>query len=366
MWFVGVMTGTSIDGLDLALLDLPSDLTPKAACTVPLPDDLRENLRRLANPAYNDVDTLGETDVELGRFIAQACVDFIKGNGLQTTDINAIGSHGQTIRHKPEGLTTFTLQIGNGHVIAEEAAIDVIADFRGRDMAVGGEGAPLVPIYHNALFHSPDKARVVVNIGGIANITVLSDHESQLLGFDTGPGNALLDAWIQDCRDEPYDKDGTWASRGEIHGPLLTHLLDDPYYLREPPKSTGKERFNLAYLKEKLERVPQCKVEDVQSTLVELTAMTITDAINAYVADCNEVVICGGGRLNQYLMTRLKTLNENRYVSESENFDVDGDSIEASAFAYLAWRFRQRLPGNVPSVTGASHARVLGCLYPAA
>lgn len=365
MLFVGVMTGTSVDGLDLALLDLPSNLKPQAFTTVPFASSLRERLLALSSPHNDEIFQMGEAHVELGHFIASTCLKFIAEQGTSTSEIRAIGSHGQTIRHHPNSEYPFSTQIGNGHVIAENTGIDVIADFRGRDIAAGGQGAPLVPSYHRALFGSGARFRVVVNIGGIANVTILSPEDSSYNGFDTGPGNALLDAWVQECRNKPYDVKGSWARSGKLHKPLLDQLLSDPFYEATPPKSTGKERFNLSYLHGFTIDHPSVSPRDVQATLVELTAQSITSAIDEHASTCSEVVICGGGRLNEYLMFRLAALNPQRVIQPSEALGVNGDAIEAAAFAYLAWQFIERLPGNQPNVTGAEGLRVLGCLYPA-
>lgn len=365
MLFVGVMTGTSVDGLDLALLDLPNDLKPQAARTSPFPPSLRERLVTLTSPEDDEIVRMGEAHVQLGHFIAATCLDFISELGIDANEIRAIGNHGQTIRHHPNANFPFSVQIGNGHVIAEKTGIDVVADFRGRDIAAGGQGAPLVPAYHDALFGVDELSRVIVNIGGIANVTILSQEDRSYKGFDTGPGNALLDAWIQECRNKPYDAQGAWAKSGEIHDPLLEQLLSDPYYQEIPPKSTGKEHFNLPYVRGYIADYSNIAPEDVQATLVELTTRTITSAIDQHAATCTEVVVCGGGRLNDYLMYRLKALNPKRVIQPSESLGIDGDAIEAAAFAYLAWQFIERLPGNQPNVTGADGLRVLGCLYPA-
>ena len=365
MLFVGVMTGTSVDGLDLALLDLPNDLKPKAARTTPFPPSIRERVVALTSPGNDEIVRMGEAHIQLGNFIAATCLDFITELGIGANEIRAIGSHGQTIRHHPNADFPFSVQIGNGHVIAEKTGIDVVADFRGRDIAAGGQGAPLVPTYHNALFGDDEISRVIVNIGGISNVTILNHEDHAFTGFDTGPGNALLDAWMQECRDKPYDAQGAWASSGKIHEALLKQLLSDPYYHELPPKSTGKEHFNLSYVQRHIADLQNVAHEDVQATLNELTAQTITTAIDRHAAKRTDIVVCGGGRLNDFLMYRLKTLNPRRAIHPSESLGIDGDAIEAAAFAYLAWQFTERLPGNQPNVTGADGLRVLGCLYPA-
>ena len=359
------MTGTSVDGLDLALLDLPNDLRPHGATTLKLPNQLREELLALAIPGSNEIERLGNADIELGEFIAQAILEFLRKHQIATSEVQAIGSHGQTVRHHPDATHPFTLQIGNGHTIAEQTGIDVIADFRPRDIAADGQGAPLVPIYHQKLFQHQQINRVVVNIGGIANLTILNSQEESVTGFDTGPGNAMLDAWSQHCRQEPFDFNGDWANSGTVDEELLNRFLSDAYYLMPPPKSTGKERFNLQYVREALTSSPSKAAADVQATLLELTARTITDAIHKHAKQCQEIIVCGGGRLNSLLMARLTLLNPERTVQTSEELGIDGDAIEAAAFAYLAWLFLERRPGNVPSVTGAKGPRLLGSLYPA-
>ena len=365
MLFVGVMTGTSVDGLDLALLNPNKDLRPIAAQTTPIPAALRQRLIALATPGADEITRMGEAHVQLGELIAVAVLSFLRQHGIEPNDIRAIGSHGQTIRHHPNTEHPFSIQIGDGNVIAERSGIDVIADFRGRDLAGGGQGAPLVPIYHQEVFGGERVKRAVINIGGIANVSILSPTAAPPRGFDTGPGNALLDVWIRRCRSQSFDADGAWARGGRINGAFLESLLQDPFYRMSPPKSTGKEQFNLLYVERHRQHFSSVKDVDVQTTLVELTALTIITAVEQFAPECEEIVVCGGGRRNGYLMSRISALSLSRHVAGSEALGVDGDAIEAAAFAYLAWRFVHRLPGNVPTVTGASRPLVLGCLYPA-
>ncbi len=364
MLSVGVMTGTSVDSLDLALLNLP-DLHPKAFFTAPFPSELRERLIALAIPGQNEIARMGEAHVQLGKFIGTTVLAFLDKQRIEPQEIGVIGSHGQTIRHHPNGLHPFSIQIGSGSVIAETCGIDVVTDFRSRDLAAGGQGAPLVPGYHEALLGHTTKFRVILNIGGIANATILHPHEGLQSGFDTGPGNALLDAWSQDCRRVPYDKGGTWARSGKVHQVLLANLLNDPYFARTPPKSTGKEHFNLNYLKQFLTSIAPVSPEDVQATLLEVTARTIIDAIDRTAPKSSEIVVCGGGRHNIVLLKRLQALSPQRKVFPTDKLGINGDALEASAFAYLAWLFVKRLPGNQPHTTGAVGHRVLGCFYPA-
>ena len=365
MYFVGVITGTSVDGLDLAILDLPDDLAPVAFKTVPLPVQLQTDLRALAKSSTDEIFRLGQASVELGKFTAEAILNLLQIEGIQTSQVAAIGSHGQTVRHHPDLKHPFSLQICDASVVAEMTGIDTISDFRSRDIAAGGQGAPLVPIYHQALWGQSAESRVIVNLGGIANITILTNESNdQIVGFDTGPANALLDAWILKCRDVAYDDGGNWAKSGQVNLELLNRLLDDSYYKRVPPKSTGKEHFNLAYLLEYL-KDGEYRPEDVQATLVDLTAISVSLAIKDHAQDCKERVICGGGRLNVHLMNRLRHLSEPCRVVTSDSLGIDGDAIEAATFAYLAWLFVERKPANIPSVTGSVGPRILGSLYPA-
>ena len=354
---LGAISGTSVDGLDLALLDAGA-APPRIvdAVTAPLPAQLAAELRALAAPGRNEVERMARADAALGEFIGEAARTF-----AGQRPIAAIGSHGQTIRHGPRSNPSYTVQIGDPNRIAEVSGIDVVADFRRRDMAAGGEGAPLVPLFHAALFGTAAAPRAILNIGGIANVTLLGSPT--LVGFDTGPGNALLDAWAQAQRNVPFDRDGAWASAGEALPALLAKLRADPYLSAPPPKSTGKEVYNLGYVQARLGGDEDAA--DVQATLAEFTAASVADAIARWGGATREVIVCGGGRLNGNLMTRLARCLAPRPVQAAEAVGVDGDALEAAAFAWLAHRFLLRLAGNAPTVTGAKGPRVLGALYPA-
>ena len=366
MNFVGVMTGTSIDGLDLAVLSPSKDLKPRFSTTVPLPSALRESLEELAASDRVSLSALGQADVALGEFTAQAVLDFLRECEINPRDVRAIGSHGQTIQHAPERSHPFSMQIGSGAVIAEITRVDTVVDFRVRDVAAGGQGAPLVPVYHKALFGDEVTDGVVLNIGGIANLSILAQSsDREVTGFDTGPGNALMDAWIRKAKGEKFDKEGAWASDGQLSEPLLDQLLADPFYRLNPPKSTGKEHFNLTYLERHLQSFNTLAPVDVQRTLCELTVKSIHAALDYFAPATETIVVCGGGRRNGFLMTRLVALEPKRVICSVEDFGVDGDTVEAAAFAYLAWLFINHQPGNVPAVTGAQGPRILGCLYPA-
>jgi anhydro-N-acetylmuramic acid kinase len=280
---------------------------------------------------------------------------------MAPSDITAIGSHGQTVRHRPDAAHPFTWQIGDPNRIAEITGIDTVADFRRRDMAARGQGAPLVPPFHEALFRVANETRVVLNVGGISNVTVLpAAADEPITGFDTGPGNCLMDAWCLAETGEAFDRDGQWARRGKPVEALLEALGRDPYFSRPPPKSTGREYFNLQWLEGSLAGADPA---DVQRSLLELTAASVVAAIGQWAENSERIIVCGGGRLNGLLMERLSSLSSIP-VETSEMHGFDGDAMEAAAFAWLAARHLDGLPGNAPAVTGADGPRVLGSLYP--
>ena len=364
MKYVGVMTGTSMDGLDVAVLE--TDTSPPAiiaAATVPLPSELRRALAGLSVPGDREIDRLGVVDAALGEFIGQSVLDCLASWDIAVADVRAIGSHGQTVRHRPAAKRPFTLQIGDPNRIAEITGIDTVADFRRRDMAAGGQGAPLVPLFHEALFRDQARHRVVLNIGGIANATMLPAQTTRVTGFDTGPGNALLDAWSRHCRDEPYDRDGAWAAEGRVVEALLTVLQGDSFVHAPPPKSTGKETYHLEYVQRACQDT--MATADVQATLAEFTAWSVAFAIRQWGPGSGDVVVCGGGRHNADLMVRLgRHLREFDLVA-SDDLGVDGDALEAAAFAWFAHRTLAGKPSNAPDVTGASGSRVLGAIHTA-
>lgn len=361
--FVGVMSGTSIDGLDLALVDCPVGASPRliARHDATIPPPLTERLRSLAGAATWSPADLLAADVALGECIGDAILALLERTDTERTAVRAIGSHGQTIRHLPDSPQRMTLQIGDPNRIAERTGIDVVADFRRRDQAAGGEGAPLVPLFHAALFGRPDRVRIVANIGGIANITVL-DRDRPLRGFDTGPGNTLMDAWSRQHRGIAYDDGGAWAATGTIDHRLLDALLADSWFRREGARSTGPERFNLAWARERFPDLSSCDPADVQATLTELTAVTLARAADME-APGAELLLGGGGRHNRTLVERLQA-HAQRPIGTVDAAGVDGDALEAMAFAWLAHRFIEGLPGSAPTVTGANGPRVLGALYP--
>ena len=370
MKYVGVMTGTSMDGLDVAVLDAgTSPPTIIAASTVPLPSELAHDLAALSVPGDQEIDRLGVVDAALGEFIGQSVLDCLANWNIAVTEVRAVGSHGQTVRHRPTAKRPFTLQIGDPNQIAETTGIDTVADFRRRDTAAGGQGAPLVPLFHEALFRRQDRHRIVLNIGGIANVTMLPAQTTRVTGFDTGPGNALLDAWARHCRDEPYDREGAWATEGRVVESLLAVLQGDSFVHAPPPKSTGKETYHLDYVQRACEDAAPTgdamDTADVQTTLAEFTAWSIAHAICQWGPAGGDVVVCGGGRHNADLMARLgRHLDEYDLVS-SDDLGVDGDALEAAAFAWFAHRTLAGKPSNAPDVTGASGSRVLGAIHTA-
>jgi anhydro-N-acetylmuramic acid kinase len=364
MHYIGLMSGTSVDGIDAALVSIPASGQPALVATHQhsLPIALRDAIQALMQPGPNEIEREGELDIQLGHLFAQAVKELLAKSGIGSSRIRAIGSHGQTIRHRPHAPHPFTRQIGNPSVIAEETGITTVADFRARDLAAGGEGAPLVPAFHHWLFRKSGVHRVIVNIGGIANLTWLpATEDSTVLGFDTGPGNTLLDQWISLHRNQPYDRDGTWAASGHIQKELLARLLGDEYFAKAPPKSTGREHFNLAWLEQQLVDTPV--LEDIQATLAELTAASIVGGINHLPDKPAEIYVCGGGSHNRHLLARLRALLIGIPVATTEALGFDPDWVEAAAFAWLAHQTLAGHAGNLPSVTGARHPVLLGGIY---
>lgn len=305
----------------------------------------------------------GQLDTQLGRLFADAVKALLKEQNLQARDIVAIGCHGQTVWHEPTGVAPHTLQIGDNNQIVARTGITVVGDFRRRDIALGGQGAPLVPAFHHALLAHPTERRMVLNIGGIANLSLLIPGQP-VGGYDTGPGNMLMDAWIWRQAGKPYDKDAEWARAGKVILPLLQNMLSDPYFSQPAPKSTGREYFNYGWLERHLRHFPGVDPRDVQATLAELTAVTISEQV-LLSGGCERLMVCGGGSRNPLLMARLAALLPGTEVTTTDAVGISGDDMEALAFAWLAWRTLAGLPGNLPSVTGASQETVLGAIFPA-
>ena len=366
------MSGTSLDGIDAALVDFSNDTpTLVSAINFPLSTKLRESLKTLCTPGENEIERLGRVDIQLATTFADAVKQLLKEANISAEQICAIGSHGQTIRHRPDLKQgqQFTLQIGDPNTLAELTGITTVADFRRRDMAAGGQGAPLAPAFHAAMFSSDSQTRVILNIGGMANVTCLpkqltTNKNDAVIGFDTGPGNVLMDAWVQRHQRCAYDENGQWAASGTVNAQLLEQFLQDDFFPRKPPKSTGREHFNLAWLDKQLSLFGKAiEPVDVQATLSELTASSVRTAAAQFAPE--SIVVCGGGARNTDLMRRLGTQFSPATVIASDDLGLSADWVEAVAFAWLA---RERIAlrsGNLPSVTGARRPVVLGGIYPA-
>ncbi len=365
--YIGVMSGTSLDGVDVAIVNL----TPSGKCKLIAADTyafsplLHKKLFELISTPNCHLSLLGQLNIELGNFIALCVNDLLAINTISSTSIKAIGSHGQTIFHEPNSSLPFSMQIGDPNVIAQITGITTIADFRQRDIAAGGQGAPLVPAFHQALFTSDVEDNAVINIGGISNLTLLPcDKTDAVIGFDTGPGNALMDSWISKHQNQRYDENGDWAKSGQVNNSLLTSLLNEPYFNNAIPKSTGRELFNLNWLEEKIQQIDQyIRPEDVQATLLMLTASSITNAIQTHCPQVNSLYICGGGSHNKTLMETLAHLQPKKTVTTTEILGLHPDWVEACAFAWLAHKNIQHEPANITSVTGASRPVILGATY---
>ena len=363
--YLGLISGTSVDGIDVALASFDPQPRLHAALTHPYPDDLRERILTLAQgDGRIALDEFGALDVEIARSFAAAAQALLARTGATPDGVIALGSHGQTIRHSPLGATPYTLQLGDPNIIAELTGITTVADFRRRDLAAGGQGAPLAPAFHAAMLARSQVWRVVLNLGGIANITILpGDALAPVQGFDTGPASCLLDAWMQLHRGEPFDAGGAFAATGVVHQALLQQLLSDPYFAAPPPKSTGREVFHLTWLQQHL-RGFDLAPADVQATLVALSAHSIADAVHAYAPGTQEMLVCGGGVHNPVLMAALASALSHASVASTSTLGIDPDFVEAMLFAWLAHeRLAKRPLENVCTVTGARGARVLGGIY---
>ncbi|MCM2678659.1 anhydro-N-acetylmuramic acid kinase [Echinimonas agarilytica] len=364
-YYIGLMTGTSMDGLDAALVQFEDhQLTLIAAETFPLPDTLVTLCQRLCNPGHDDLDSYGRAHQWLGEFSASAVNLLLQKAQISASDIIAIGSHGQTVRHRPDIDHRFTLQLGDAAIIAELTGIDTVADFRSMDMAAGGQGAPLVPAFHAWLMGEQQEPTVVLNLGGIGNLTYLPAHSDAIFGFDTGPGNTLIDQWCQVHTGQPYDANGDWGRSGHVDHELLANLMTDEYFHRPAPKSTGREYFNMTWLNQYLSDLQQHKSSDVQATLHALTVHSIADAIRPLARAKTHIYVCGGGAHNGLLMEQLQESMPTHPVATTEQIGLHPDWVEAACFAWLAHCYVKRIPANVPKVTGARGYRVLGCLYP--
>jgi anhydro-N-acetylmuramic acid kinase len=363
-YYLGLMSGTSADAVDVVLVDFANDKTHLVAThSLTLPANIRHQIHSLATPSDNEIDRSCTLDQQLGILFADCALQLLNKAHISPQQILALGSHGQTIRHRPPGSleNPFTLQIGDPNRIAELTGITTVADFRRRDMAAGGQGAPLVPAFHQAIFHCDTSDRCVVNIGGMANITWLPS-KGKTLGFDTGPGNVLMDTWILKNLGKSYDANGDWAASGKADENLLMSLLAHPFFKQSPPKSTGRELFNLDWLNSHIDPNKLTPV-DIQATLLSLTAQTIAKDINQLSQSPCEVFVCGGGAYNLRLMQELAKLLPQATVASTAAFGIAPEWIEAMAFAWLARQTMNRQHGNLSAVTGAKHEVILGGIY---
>lgn len=367
--YLGLISGTSADGIDAALVRFDST-DPHAACqlvhgrTYAWDDDLRARLIAIGQGGdANSLDEVGALDVRIAQTFADAALRLLDEVGVTPDTVRALGSHGQTVRHRPEAQYPFTWQLGDGNVIAERSGITTVADFRRRDVAAGGHGAPLMPAFHAAMLHSRDEDRAVLNLGGIANFTLLP-HAGDVRGFDTGPANALLDAWCERHTGYVFDAGGAFAASGHVDATLLARLLVDPWFALPPPKSTGRDQFHLAWVQTQLTDA-SIKAADVQATLLELSAATVADALLATQPDTRRVLVCGGGVHNPRLLECIRARLPGIIVESTAAHGLDPDFVEAMGFAWLARETLAGRPGNLPGVTGAKGLRVLGAIYPA-
>ena len=369
--YIGLMSGTSMDGVDGVLVDFADGVHVVTDAHAPMPPALGAELLALNASGADELQRAALAANALARLQAEVVARLLANADIEPRAVRAVGSHGQTVRHRPGEFdgTGFTLQLNNGALLAERCGIDVVCDFRTRDVAAGGQGAPLVPAFHRDVFAGP-VPRAVLNIGGIANVTVLPPTDesapTRLVGFDTGPGNALMDDWCRLHTGAAYDDDGRWAASGTADGRLLIELLADAWFRKAPPKSTGRDLFNAGWLARALARAGGTRPPaDVQATLLELTACSAIDALRGAAPGTKELLVCGGGARNGALMARLAGLWPGLSVTATDSAGLPAQQVEAAAFAWLARQFGERRPGNHPGVTGASGLRVLGALYPA-
>ncbi len=368
--YIGLMSGTSLDGIDAVLAKIGNhgEASTLEAISIPFTPDLRKALFELQTPGPNELHREKQAGNALALAYAQAVTQLLNKANLKPVDIVAIGAHGQTIRHQPHlGDMAYTHQTLNPALLAEKTGIDVIADFRSRDIAAGGHGAPLVPAFHAQQFASPENI-AILNIGGIANLTLLPKH-GEVTGFDCGPGNMLMDAWIHKHQGSSYDENGQWALQGKVNDALLANMLSDPFFVKVPPKSTGRDDFHFAWLNEKIGHVSYPS-EDVQATLLHLTAHSALEALQRYGPQTQRLIVCGGGARNRALMNLLITKSQHFFkqpleVVTSESAGIDPQLVEGLAFAWLAWAHKEKRPANLPAVTGAKGPRILGACYPA-
>ena len=378
--YIGLMSGTSLDGVDGVLVDFSAEkLQVLQHVAAPFPANLRAELLALNQAGDNELHRAALAGNALARTYAQVVAGLLSESGIQASEVRAVGAHGQTVRHRPgefdgdtalnRPATGYTLQLNNPALLAELTGMDVIADFRSRDVAAGGQGAPLVPAFHQSVFSRPGETVQVLNVGGIANVTVLG-ADGSVLGFDCGPGNALMDGWCQTHTGQPYDAAGAWAAGGQVVPGVLAALMTEPYLAKAPPKSTGRDLFNAAWLAAHLSAWRGLDPVDVQATLTEFTAKACSSSILCYENKHETIInpsliVCGGGALNLHLMQRLQAHLPRHRVASSTAWCLPPLEVEATAFAWLARKMVRREAGSLERVTGADGARVLGALYPA-
>ena len=374
--YIGLMSGTSLDAVDGVLVDFSGPaLQVLAQTSIPFDAAFKAELLALNSPSHNELHRAARASNQIAAIYAQAVFNLRQQAihlGAKVSEILAIGAHGQTVRHQPQRVSDadhgagYTVQLNNPALLAELTDITVVADFRSRDVAAGGQGAPLVPAFHRHVFNQTNATVAVLNIGGIANLSVLpGDLHKPVLGFDCGPGNALMDAWCLQQTGQPFDAAGAWAASGRCLPDLLALLQREPYFSLPPPKSTGRDLFSLTWLEDKLQAFSAARPQDIQATLTELTASACVQSVISYAKDSKSLVICGGGAFNDYLMQRLQAGLPDVQVNSSEQLGLPPLEVEAAAFAWLARQTMRHLPGNLPSVTGAAGLRILGAIYPA-
>jgi len=370
--YIGIMSGTSMDGIDAALCSVSNKntLITIAQHSLEIPTTLRNTIQSLCSQGEHEIHKSRTADIEFAELSSRLVNELLRIQQLSASEIKAIGSHGQTIRHMPNEEKPYSLQIGNPSIIANLTGITTIADFRMADIAAGGQGAPLVPAFHHSAFAKKGHFRAIINIGGIANITTIpSGKNREVRGYDIGPGNTLLDQWIQSKQKKPFDKNGDWGRSGQILPELLQQLLNDPYIQQKPPKSTGREYFNLKWLQSYLTKAsnnPDANSldADIQRTLIEFTAVSISNGIQLETNNTPcEVYLCGGGTKNTFLFKRLRHLLPNYHINTTQKLGMDPQMVEAAAFAWLAHQTLSGLPGNIPTATGATKHKILGGIY---
>lgn len=360
--YIGVMSGTSLDGLDFALVEQSQRTTLVDTHYEAMPQGLRQDLLTLCSPGDDEIARVASAEQAWAELASEGIHTLLSKSRIEAAAIRAIGSHGQTIRHEPK--RGFTVQIGHAPLLAELTNISVVTDFRRRDVAAGGQGAPLVPAFHEAVFGDATRIRAILNIGGFSNLSLI--HPARTIrGFDCGPGNVLLDAWVQRHKNQSFDRNGDWASSGLVDEGLLAQLLSDSFFAVKGPKSTGRELFNLPWLESHLASRSATSPVDVQATLLELTARSISDSVRAAQPDTEDVLVCGGGAHNTALMQRLQALLPESQVMSTSQYGIEPDWIEAMAFGWLAHCCIEGIAANRPSVTGATGPRILGAIYPA-